>query len=490
MEELPEALYRAEQVRELDRRTIERGVAGLELMERAGRAAYRDLRGRWPGASRIGVLCGGGNNAGDGYIVARLARRDGLQVRLVALVEPDRLKGDAGAAARAYREAGGSVEQGPAVLDGCDMLVDALLGTGLDRPVEGRFATAIETLNGLGAPVMAVDIPSGLHADTGRVMGVAVRAELTPTFIGLKPGLFTGEGPECAGEVRFHRLDAPDDAYRGVAPLARRLAPGLLGELLPPRPRTAHKGRHGHVLVVGGDLGMGGAARMAAEAAGRVGAGLVSVATRAEHLAAVLAARPELMCRGVESADDLDSLLGRAGVVVLGPGIGTGVWGKRLWERAIAFGGPLVLDADGLNLLAAHPRRRDDWILTPHPGEAARLLDCPAAEVQADRFAAASALAARYGGVAVLKGAGTLVAWGDHIRLCDRGNPGMASGGMGDVLSGVLGGLLAQGLSPADAAQAGVLAHSLAADRAAADGERGLLATDLLPFLRVLVNPR
>ena len=453
MEELPEALYRAEQVRELDRRTIESGVPGQELMERAGRSAYRDLRGRWPGASRVGVLCGGGNNAGDGYIVARLARRDGLEARLVALVDPDRLQGDAAGAARAYREAGGAVGQDPGSLQGCDVLVDALLGTGLDRPVEGRFAAAIEGLNADPAPVMAVDIPSGLHADTGRVMGVAVQAELTSTFIGLKAGLFTGDGPGCAGEVRFHRLQAPDQAYEGLVPPARRLRPGLLAELLPPRPRTAHKGHFGHVLVVGGELGMGGAARMAAEAAGRAGAGLVSVATRAEHLGVVLAARPEVMCRGVADAAGLEPLLERATVLVLGPGLGTGGWGQALWERAVKHGAPLVVDADGLNLLAARPCRRDDWVLTPHPGEAARLLGCTGAEVQADRFAAASALAERYGGVAVLKGAGTLVTCAEGTWLCDRGNPGMASGGMGDVLSGIVGGLLAQGLTPAEAAR-------------------------------------
>ena len=175
---------------------------------------------------------------------------------------------------------------------------------------------------------------------------------------------------------------------------------------------------------------------------------------------------------------------------MLGPGLGTGDWGLALWQRAVNHHTPLVVDADGLNLLAAHPCRRDDWILTPHPGEAGRLLGCSGTEVQTDRFAAASALAERYGGVAVLKGAGTLVACTEGTWLCDRGNPGMASGGMGAVLSGILGGLLAQGLTPPQAARAGVLAHALAADRAAADGERGLLATDLLPALRTLVNPR
>jgi NAD(P)H-hydrate epimerase len=229
---------------------------------------------------------------------------------------------------------------------------------------------------------------------------------------------------------------------------------------------------------------------MAAEAAARVGAGLVTVATRVEHCAGLLAARPELMCHGIDAADELNPLLQRADVVVLGPGLGRSAWSRALYEAALRFEGPMLLDADGLNLLAEAPVRNEHWVLTPHPGEAARLLGADTRQVQQDRFLASLQLVERYGGVAVLKGAGTIVqAQGSLPQVCTTGNPGMGSGGMGDVLSGVIGGLLAQGMVLAEAAAVGVWIHGAAADRAASAGERGLLALDLMPYLRELVNP-
>lgn len=489
MNELPRELYRTEQSQELDRLAIEaHGIPGYTLMERAGRMAYRVLRRRWPDARRICVVCGGGNNAGDGYVVARFAVRDGLAVRVLALVEPERLQGAAGTAAKAYLELGQTEPFRAEALGDAELIVDALLGTGLDRPVQGRFAQAIEAINASRRPVLAIDIPSGIHGDTGQIMGVAVYACATPTFIALKRGLFTGDAPGCTGEVTFSDLEVPATLTGGIEPAALRITAADVNPWLGPRRRTAHKGHFGHVLVVGGDRGMGGAVRLATEAAGRLGAGLVTAATRAEHVAPILAARPEVMCRGVAKPEDLEPLFARATVVVLGPGLGRGDWSRALFERCIAFDGPLVIDADGLNQLAQAPRRRGNWVLTPHPGEAARLLGCPIAEVQADRFAAVEALQSRLGGVAVLKGAGSLVRSTAVTWLCDRGNPGMASGGMGDVLSGIIGGLLAQGLDPAAAAMSGVWLHALAADRAAADGERGLLAADLFAHLRRLVN--
>jgi NAD(P)H-hydrate epimerase len=318
-----------------------------------------------------------------------------------------------------------------------------------------------------------------------------VRARVTPTFIGLKQGLFTGDAPDYVGEVEFSSLGAPGWVYERVSPSARRIDGAAVLEWLPRRPRTAHKGRYGHVLVVGGDLGMGGAARMAAEAAGRVGAGLVSLATRAEHVSAVIAARPEIMCRGAGGAADIEALLERATVVVLGPGLGRDSWGRELFQRCLRWQGPMVVDADALNLLAETPASRDDWVLTPHPGEAGRLLGIGTADVQADRFAALEELRRRYHGAPVLKGAGTLTAGASEPWLCDAGNPGMASGGMGDVLSGVIAGLMAQGLTPESAAAAGVWLHAGAADQCARTaGERGMLATDLLPYLQRLANPQ
>ena len=262
--------------------------------------------------------------------------------------------------------------------------------------------------------------------------------------------------------------------------------------LLPPRPADAHKGLFGHALVVGGGRGMAGAAIMAGEAAVRCGAGLVSAATRPEHVTALACRVPEVMACGVEGTNDMPPLLDRATAIAVGPGLGTTPWAEQLLFRVVEREVPLVVDADALNLLAAgrvvENPHRDNWILTPHSGEAARLLDCTAAEVQADRFAAARALQGRYGGVALLKGAGTLVCGGDDAYLCPYGNPGMASGGMGDVLSGVLVALLAQGLAPLDAACLGACLHGMAGDIAAQDGAAGLSATDLMPVLRRLLG--
>lgn len=277
-----------------------------------------------------------------------------------------------------------------------------------------------------------------------------------------------------------------------------------LRHLLGPRPRSAHKGDFGHALVIGGDEGFGGAVLMAAEAAARSGAGLVSVATHPTHISSFLTHRPELMPRGILVDDQLDPLLDRASVIVLGPGLGQSDWSGRLFTRAIQYARrhdlPLLLDADALNLLSQGlvTGRSDRWILTPHPGEAARLLDTETGEINGAREDSALALQQQYGGVVILKGAGSLIAsqndqneGGQQLARCDLGNPGMATGGMGDVLSGLIGGLLAQGFSLPDAARAGVCIHALSADKCAENGgERGMLASDLMPWIRRLVNPR
>ena len=487
MQNLPIKLYRAAQVRELDRIAIqERGIPGFELMSRAGYEVFRRIKKQWPDARSIAVFCGSGNNAGDGYIIAGLALEAGLKVCVYALSEPEKLNGDALAAYRIYSDAHGAVMpfQAEQAIN-ADVLVDALLGTGLDRPVTGLYAEAIQIINAHSFPVIAVDIPSGLNADTGNAMDCAVKAVCTVTFIGLKQGLFTGQAAEYCGEICYAQLGVPDDVFADLEATAMRVVKAPL----PRRNRCAHKGNYGHVLIVGGELGYSGAARMAGEAALRVGAGLVSLATRGEHSGLMNLNRPELMCHGVETAVQLTALLAKVDVVVIGPGLGQSDWAKALFNAAISSGKPTVVDADGLNLLAAAPTTKPNWILTPHPGEAARLLNCSTADIQQDRFAAALSLQASYGGVAILKGAGTLIASEHQLAVSNTGNPGMASGGMGDVLAGVIAGLLAQGLSLQDAAQQGVYNHGLAADLAAEkDGERGLLASDLMPYLRQLVN--
>lgn len=488
---LPTALYRAEQVRELDRVAIQvLGIPGYTLMTRAGEAVYRALRTRWPEAGRITVVCGVGNNAGDGYVVARCARADGLDVGVVEVGDAGRLRGDAATAREDAQKDGvlARAYQGEARF-AAEVLVDAVFGTGLDRPVTGEWRAAIDAMNESGCPALAVDIPSGLGADTGAVLGAAVRAEATVSFIGLKQGLFTAEGPAHCGEVLFHDLAVPGRVYESSLPSALLIDLDDGPAWLAPRHRSANKGRFGHVLVVGGAEGYGGAARMAGEAAARCGAGLVSVATHPLSLTGCVA-RPELMCRGIEAPEGLAPLIEKASVVAVGPGLGQSRWGSEMLAAVLATDLPLVVDADALNLLSRQPRCRDNWVLTPHPGEAARMLDRTPAAIQADRFEAAAQLRVRYGGVVVLKGAGSLVQGSDgQVGLCTRGNPGMATGGTGDILTGVIAALAAQGCDLDTAARLGVCLHARAGELAAADGERGTLATDLLPHLRRLVNP-
>lgn len=500
--ELPSALYCAAQVRELDRITIEEyGIPGFDLMSRAGEAAFELLRDRWPLARRLCVFCGVGNNGGDGYVIAALAEKAGFEAHVVQVGDPDKTQGDALTAWQRADTEGASFERfNPEGIYGGDVIVDALLGTGLSGEVRGEYVAAIDLINQSECPVLAVDIPSGLCSDTGRVLGNAVEADCTVSFIGIKQGLLTGQAPDYVGDLYYASLAVPEevlDFSPAVAPSATLIDAQHIVRWLPPRSRLSHKGNNGHVLVIGGDLGMGGAAAMAAEAAGRVGAGLISVVTRPEHITGILGRRPECMVLGVGTDNlDIGQQLARADVLVVGPGIGQQPWGQSLLKQALSTDLPLVLDADGLNLLAGWQQdalaKRGNWVLTPHPGEAARLLGISTEELSLDRFSTAQRLQQQYGGAVVLKGAGSLIAGeAGALWVCRSGNPGMASGGMGDVLSGVIGGMLAQGLSLEEAAAAGVQVHAAAGDRAAEQaGQRGLLATDLMPYIRRLVNPR
>ena len=483
------SLYTALQVREFDRIAIEdRGIDGYELMCRAGAAAFDLLRVRWPHARVIRILCGSGNNGGDGYVLGRLALQAGLDVGVLA-VSPAKSPTAVRACAD-YRAAGGGTPPfDPDQLAQADLLVDGMLGTGLTQALSGVYASVVAHANASGKPVLGLDIPTGLNSDTGATMGDAVRCTATITFIGAKLGLYTGEGPEFAGAVELDDLGVPGDVYSEIEPAARVIAPAHDGIGLPRRRRTAHKGATGRVLVVGGGAGMPGSVRMTAHAACRSGAGLVQVATESAHVQQVTATCPEVMAVGVDGPADLERPLSLADVVAVGPGLGTSEWARTLLERVLAGGHPVVADADALNLIASASTRRGNWILTPHPGEAGRLLGLSAAEVQADRVRAVYRLRERYGGVVVLKGSGTLVGDG-ALWLCDRGNPGMASGGMGDVLTGIIGGLMAQGHGLSEAARFGVWLHAEAADRAAGGGEIGLMATDLLPVIRTIVNER
>ncbi len=337
MTDLPINLYRADQVRELDRTAIEDlSIPGYTLMQRAGRATFEVLQQRWPQARALLVVAGPGNNGGDGYVIARLALQAGWRVNLFQLGDPQRIRGDALTARRAYLDAGGS-EQGYSgqSLPDCDVIVDALFGTGLERAVRDRWKEIIEAINAQDIPSLAVDIPSGLHSDTGGVLGAAVRADCTVTFIGLKQGQFTADALDFCGELYFDDLQVPAAAYEAQMPAALRVDPQGCEVLLRPRRRNSNKGRFGHVLVIGGERGMSGAARMAAEAAARTGAGLVSVATRECHASTLNLTVPELMVHGVESADALPPLLERATGIAIGPGLGQTQWSRHMLETVL-----------------------------------------------------------------------------------------------------------------------------------------------------------
>lgn len=480
-------LYTVEQVRALDRQAIDGlGISGFELMRRAAWAGLSSLQRHWPQARHVAVHCGPGNNGGDGFLLATLAREAGLQVVVIALA--DTAQGDAARARQAWESAGRAVSLWDAnsTLPSVDVHVDALYGTGLKRSSEPAVATLIEQINASGTPVLALDVPSGLDADTGRSPGAAIRADVTVSFIAAKRGLYTGRAAALVGTLELDALGLPESLWQNTVADAYLLLPSQL----PPRARDVHKGDNGHVLAIGGDHGMAGAIRLCGEAALRSGAGLVSVATQAEHLIALNGARPELMAHAVNGPQALEPLIARADVLAVGPGLGQSAWGHALWLTALDSRKTLVLDADGLNLLAREPHRFEQQVVvTPHPGEAARLLSTSITEIEADRFAAARALASRYGAVVVLKGAGSLIADPDgRLAVCPWGNPGMASGGIGDLLTGVIAALLAQGCSAWEAASLGVSLHARAGDRAARKGERGLIASDLLAPLHALGN--
>ncbi|KAF1709980.1 bifunctional ADP-dependent NAD(P)H-hydrate dehydratase/NAD(P)H-hydrate epimerase [Pseudoxanthomonas kalamensis DSM 18571] len=484
-------LYDTAAARRLDAQaTALLGGDGYALMQRAGQAGWQQLLQRWPQAQRIVVVCGPGNNGGDGYVLAKLALQSRRQVRVLHLAAHAPRTPLAQRACTEYLAAGGRVDLFPEAGLEADVIVDALFGIGLSRAPEVDAASLIEVINTQAAPVFALDVPTGVDADAGIAPGAAVTAAVTLQFIVRHRGLHTGDALERTGELLLDDLQVPDAAHAGIEATAGLLQAGALSAWLPPRRRNTHKGESGRVLCIGGDHGHGGAILLCAEAALRCGTGLLTVATRERHVPALLARRPEAMAVAVESGAEAIPLLAAADVVAVGPGLGMGEWGRAMLGLALEAGKPLVLDADALNLLAEAPQPLDGAILTPHPGEAARLLGTAVHDVQCDRFAAAQAIAERHRAVTVLKGAGTIVAAPAEIpRVVGAGNPGMAVGGMGDLLTGAIAALRGQGLSAFDAASAGALLHSLAGDAAAVDGQRGLLPSDLLPQLRRLANP-
>lgn len=494
---IQDALYNTKSVRELDRLAIHQmAIPSIVLMKRAARAAFDELLEAWGKPSLITVFCGSGNNAGDGYIVAALAAEKGFATRVVELAAIEKLSTDA-ALARDYSEKAGvdlqAFDAGMELYEG--VIVDALLGTGFQNPMRQQYADAINCINNAALPTLSIDLPSGLCSDTGSAADVAVKADISVTFIAAKQGMFSGRGPALCGEIIYHSLNIDEQLFEQQPCSAELMNLDDLLECYPDRDADAYKNQFGHAMVIGGDHGYGGAALMAAETALRTGAGLVSVATRPEHVAAILARQPEIMASGIISGQELEPLLEKPTVLVVGPGLGRSPWSEQLLQKAVATGLPMVMDADALNIIAEGrvvPKPDGSrWIMTPHPAEAARLLNMTVAEVQADRFSAVRKLQKKFNAVVLLKGAGTLIAIADNdkIMVCPYGNPSMATAGMGDMLSGIIGGLLALGLELSQAAQLGCCLHSAAADIAVEErGARGLVATDIKGPLTAILN--
>lgn len=494
-ENLPEQLYTARECREIDHRVISSGkIAGFELMSRAGQFTFDCIFQQYPDVRHMVILCGSGNNGGDGYIVAGLASNSGISASVYAYGPPTT---DDSVSARAYAEKQGSdiydCLDKPDLsekLSAADVIVDALLGTGVDREVSGYLAQIISWVNHSKKPVFACDIPTGLNSDTGRVMGHCIAASATPTFIALKAGLFTGSGKAQSGHVRFSNLGVSADHYSSSKPCALLLNRRMLSAIVHQRIETAHKGITGYSGIAGGAPGMTGAVIMAASAAYRSGCGRVMVLTHPDHSSNLALAVPEILTHGCSAGSDASRQISQFNAIAVGPGLGQTRWAMYLFNQVMQSGLPMVVDADGLNLLSSNKARSDNWILTPHPGEAARLLNCSTADIQNDRFAAAGEIVNQYGGVCVLKGSGTLVAADDRLtRVCRAGNSGQATAGMGDVLTGCIVGFVAQGYELFDAACLGTWCHSAAADcEALSSGKIGIMATDLLRPIQKLHN--
>lgn len=527
IEQLPDRLYTADQVRAIDAAAIAAGTPGIVLMSRAARAVLEALLD-WSAsntasqANSICVLCGTGNNAGDGYLVARFALERGMTVTLFEVADPTRLSGDALLARNSALDAGvkpldfKQLEKSDLKVD---MIVDALLGTGISGLVRPNYAAAIAKINASAAPVVAVDIPSGIVCNTGAVAGdQAVIADLTVSFIALKRGLFTGAAVDYVGNIVFASLDVVDVVSETGQPASRLLKLSGQAKKIPRRGRNAYKNQSGHLLVIGGDYGMAGAPLLTATAALRCGTGLVTVATRPEHIGAIVSRQPDLMAIGIEKTSALAKLIDRASAIVIGPGLGMGPWSQQLLQQIKQLSIPVLLDADALNLISAnrHFLPQGPAVLTPHSGEAARLLAAAAnqavdskgqvsnntqgigGEINANRFASIETLVNQYDKTWVLKGAGSLIMSGDDqspggqcvdSAVCPYGNSAMATAGMGDILSGVIGAWLAQGLNTHDAAELGVVLHAAAADLAVQQvGQYGLAASDMPAALRDVIN--
>lgn len=484
-------VFLTRQIREIEQAVLD-SPAAPPLMLHAGTAVAelaREMLG--DRGKRILVLAGPGNNGGDAFIAARQLKDWWFEVIVVCAGNPDKQPADAKAAGLAWRETGGTTLESVPEAARYDLIIDGLFGIGLERPLENQMADLVDQVNASGVDVLSIDIPSGLHADSGRILGRAIRARRTLTFIGMKAGLLTLDGPDCAGSLQLDTLGI--DLPEFESPRGQRIETSLIASVLPARMRNSHKGTFGNVGLLGGAPGMVGAALLAGRAALKLGAGRVYAGLFAESPTVDLL-QPELMLRSAQDVLKVDAL----DCLAAGPGLGESQAAQHALAAAIAHRAPLVLDADALNLLAVHLNlqqavagRTSATILTPHPAEAARLLGTTTEKIQQDRIASACTLAQHYNASVVLKGNGSIcaLASGDWY-VNTSGNPGMAAAGMGDVLTGIIAALIAQGGEPRLSLLAGVHLHGLAADRlvAAGIGPAGLTASEVIDAARATLN--
>lgn len=489
---LTQKLYRADQIRMHEKTAAESvGIDLFSLMQRAGACVYQQSVTLFPNVENYLVVVGIGHNAGDGYVAALTAYNAGKNVTLCA-VEPNRaVEGDVARAQQNWLDAGGEVEEfSQSLVDKADLIIDGLLGTGINGFIRNEFAEVISIINQSDKPIVSIDVPSGLDANTGASLGESIQATATVTFIGIKLGLTTGAGKQACGILVFEDLgigkEFSDLARSDASALDLKHFKGLAK-----REVHSHKGTYGRLLCIGGNQGMSGAIRLSSEAALRTGTGLVKVYTHESSILQICGGRPELMV----SSKGLSDALKWATCIVIGPGLGQDEWSKKTFDEVMDYcqhnPKPIVIDADALNLNAVNTSfvALTDCVITPHVGEAARLLNVSIEEIEANRFNYARQCSQRYDATCVLKGAGSIVDNQSHSWVCRHGNPGMATAGMGDVLAGILGSLLSQGLSTDMACQYGVSIHAKAGDIVAQKfGQRGLLASDLFDTVRLLIN--
>ena len=496
---IPKKVFSSQSIRNIEKSAIE-SLNGDDylLMERAGVSAFEEALKSYPNTKNWQIICGVGNNAGDGIVMARLAIEHNLTVSVSTLSSPEEFEGSALKAykkLKEYKNCHSSVklkisQWGGQIDSNIDLIIDAIFGIGLNRNLNSFYKNTIKKINNTVIPIFSIDIPSGIHPDKGKVMGAAIRASTTITFIGNKLGFFDNEGMNHFGDLKLCDLGISETHFNDEKEILNILSDEFIHQTLPKRKKNSHKGEFGHIAIVGGGPGMHGAVCIAGEAALRSGAGKVSIFTHISHNSLIADSKPELIFHFFEEVDEIKPMLLDLDVIAIGPGLGVNKWAKNVFESIIDVDCPMIVDADALNILSKKPIKRENWILTPHPGEAGRLLCQSSKKIQQNRFYSLNDLIEKYNGVIVLKGHHTLIGSTDSVPcVCVKGNPGMASAGMGDALTGIIASMIGQGVPLGIAAALGVEIHAKAGDIAATQGQRGLLAGDLIGQIRGCVNP-